>query len=281
MSISFSKLLAFSLSVTLLLSLFGCGKQTPSAVAPPSEPPSVADETTDTTDTTDTATPPTPPSPTPVTATTPESSPLPDVHPVNLSIPESAAVSDDYFADAIFIGNSRTEGFVLYSGLSNVRALDAIGLTVKTAFSKPLITMDGQKLTVMDALAKQSFSKVYIMLGMNELGWVYGSVFQEDYGKIIDRIREINPNATIFIQSILPVSKEKSASHPTDNNPRIAEYNNLLRDLANEKNVYFLNVAEAIADENGDLPADASTDGMHLIPDYCKKWLAYLKTHTI
>lgn len=37
------------------------------------------------------------------------------------------------------------------------------------------------------------FGKVYIMLGMNELGWVYESVFKEDYGKIIDKIREIKP----------------------------------------------------------------------------------------
>ena len=34
-------------------------------------------------------------------------------------------------------------------------------------------------------------------------------------------------------------------------------------------------------DENGELPAEASKDGVHLRGDWCKQWLAYLQTHTV
>ena len=196
-------------------------------------------------------------------------------------VPESAAVEDSYFDDVVFIGNSRTEGFMLYAGPSNAKYLTSVGLAVNTAFSKKNITVDGQKVSVMDALATMSFSKVYIMLGMNELGWVYPSVYQEYYGRIIDRIREINPNAVIYIQSILPVTAEKSESSEWENNTRISQYNQLLMELAQEKQVYYVNVAEAIADETGALPADNAFDGIHLKPSACKPWLEYLKTHTV
>ena len=196
-------------------------------------------------------------------------------------VPESEMVDDTYFDDAVFIGNSRTEGFKLYSGLSNAQYYTAIGLMVDTIFTKPYAEVDGEKTTIMEALKTTDFSKVYIMLGMNELGWVYGSVYQEYYGRIIDGIREINPDAVIYIQSILPVSAEKSEGDDIYNNPRIDEFNGLLRQLAEEKEVYYVNVAEAVAGEDGCLPEGASFDGVHLTPDYCAKWRDYLKTHTV
>lgn len=196
-------------------------------------------------------------------------------------VPESAAVDDSYFDDAVFIGDSRTEGFMLYAGPSEAEYLTAVGLMVDTIFTEPYIKQGDKKVTVMDALAGMDFSKVYIMLGVNELGWVYGSIFQEYYGRIIDRIREINPDAIIYIQSILPVSAEKSEKDSIYNNPRIDEFNQLLKDLAAEKEVYYLNVAEAVADETGCLPAEGTFDGVHLKPDYCKLWKEYLTTHSI
>lgn len=247
------RLLSLLLSALLLFSLFGCGKK-----APPPEPPPAQEGT--------------------------EAIPPPDtpkyVYDYTKPVPANAAVDETYFSDAVFIGNSRTEGFALYSGLPNIQSLAHIGLMVDTVFTEAVIDVDGKKLTVMDALAQKKFSKVYIMLGMNELGWSYSSLFRDGYAKIIDRIREINPDAKIYIQSMLPVSAKKSTESSIYNNNKVVEYNDLLRALATEKKVYFVNVAEAVMDESGALPADAATDGLHLVPEYCKLWLSYLKTHT-
>lgn len=196
-------------------------------------------------------------------------------------VPESAAVDDSYFSDAVFIGDSRTEGFMLYAGPSEASYLTAVGLMVDTIFTEPYIKQGDKKVTVMDALAGMDFSKVYLMLGVNELGWVYGSIFQEYYGRIVDKIREINPDAVIYIQSILPVTAERDAAGSIYNNSRILEFNGLLKELCQEKEVYYVNVAEAVADESGCLPEDDSFDGVHLLPDACKVWLDYLKTHTV
>lgn len=197
------------------------------------------------------------------------------------SVPAGAAVDNSYFDDAVFIGDSRTQGFIIYNGLSNATAYMDKGLKVDTAFTKADIEVNGVKMSAMDALAQnKTFKRVYVMLGVNELGWAYSDIFIEKYGELVDKIKEIKPDAEIYIQSILPVSEKKSSSDKIYNMTKINEYNSLIKKMAEDKKVYYLNVAEAVADSSGYLPAEASTDGVHLNKEYCGKWLDYLKNHT-
>jgi len=51
--------------------------------------------------------------------------------------------------------------------------------------------------------------------------------------------------------------------------------------VALEKNCYFLNLWEVLADENGDLKAEyAQPDGYHLKPEGYTAWVDYLCSHT-
>lgn len=206
--------------------------------------------------------------------------PSPTPNDCDMLVPESEAVDDSYFDDAVFIGNSRTEGLKKFSGLSNATFITEVGLTVSSIFTDYCDISGGYRSRAFDALAGMSFSKVYIMLGMNELGWVYESVFKDDYGKIIDKIREINPDAVIYIQSIIPVSKWKDSSNDVFTNANVERLNAQLRDLADEKEVHYLDVAGALMDSEGYLPYEATGDGVHLEPPYCVKWTDYLRTHT-
>lgn len=196
--------------------------------------------------------------------------------PVPISNPVDAA----YFDDAVFIGDSRTEGLFLNTGLSNATFLAHMGLMVDTVFTRPLFNVDGEKVSVIDALKAADFSKVYIILGINETGWAYSSVFVQKYGELIDAIREINPEAILYIQAIMPVSQTVSDSHSYIKNAKISTYNQLLQGLAEEKRVYYLDTAGAVAGEDGALPEDAAPDGIHLVRSYCEKWLDYLMGHT-
>lgn len=218
------------------------------------------------------APPPTSPTPTPVGTGS---------YDFSQPVPASEAVDLSYFDDAIFIGNSRTEGFRLYAGPKEAQYFTSIGLMVNTIFSQPLPQEDGRNIPIMEAVADASFSKVYIMLGTNELGWAHGAVFQEKYGQIIDEIQRTHPQAQIYIQSILPVTQQRDSSDSIYNNQKIREYNGLLQELAQQKQVYYVNTAECVADSNGILPADSAFDGIHLKPEACQRWLEYLCTHTV
>lgn len=61
----------------------------------------------------------------------------------------------------------------------------------------------------------------------------------------------------------------------------IAVYNDLIAQLAEEKEVYLVDAHAALADENGVLPADESTDGVHLTKSGYQCWADYLRTHTV
>ena len=191
-------------------------------------------------------------------------------------------VDDDYFKDAIFIGDSRTEGFILNNGLTaKITSYTHKGLTVDTIFTDKVIHKNGKKLTIIEALKETNFSKIYIMLGINETGWIYSDMFINKYAKLIDEIKKINHNCTIYIEAIIPVTEEVSNEHKYIKNSKIEEYNSLIKKMAEEKDVYYLNIQEAIINKNGTLPEEAATDGVHLNRKYCEKWFEYLKNHTI
>lgn len=184
-----------------------------------------------------------------------------------------------YFQDAVFIGDSRTEGLGNTGLMGDATFYAYKGLMVDTAFTKQVIPEGGQKLTVIDALRKHKYGKVYIMLGVNELGWASEDVFIRRYGKLVDEIKRIEPSSRVYVQSILPVSKEKSEKG-IYTNERIRLYNRLMKEMCAEKKVNYLNIYAAVANSSGALPDDAAVDGVHLNRAYCKKWADYLRSHT-
>lgn len=192
---------------------------------------------------------------------------------------ENTSVEDSYFADAAFVGDSRTEGFQLYSGLKEGTYFCAVGATVQTVMDKETQEGPSGTETILDALSRESFGKIYIMLGINELGWYRTEEFTEQYAKVIARIREDHPGAAIAIQSLPPVSAKQDAKRSYVKNERIVLFNGLLEELASEEGCVFLDVASAVTDENGTLPTELTTDGVHLNTAGCKKWLEYLREH--
>ena len=198
-------------------------------------------------------------------------------------IPETEAVEDTYFEGAVFLGDSRTEGLLLYSGLKTGHFYTAVGATVESVFSKDAWkTEEGTKIPLLDAVAAQeSCDKIYVMLGINELGWTKTETFRDQYTKVIDRLREDHPDAKIVLQSIPPVSAKQEAKKTYVNTARIQVYNEVIQTLAQEKQCYFLDVAACLTGTDGLLPEKLNFDGIHLNPSGCKAWLNYLRTHSL
>lgn len=200
-----------------------------------------------------------------------------DWYNTEMYIPANA--SDDAFFDtALLIGDSRTEGLSLYTGLSNLDAYCTKGLNIEKVMSDPVVQLDdGSMVTVIDALNYRHYDNIYISFGLNELGWAYDFLFIEAYQAFIDAIKEAEPDATIYVENILPVSKALSEEDAIYNNPKIESYNILLKGMCQEyEDVIYLDVASSVA-VNGVLPEDASTDGRHCNKDYCEKWLNYIR----
>lgn len=191
---------------------------------------------------------------------------------------EPPVLSDEeLFSSAAFVGDSRTEGFQLYSGLKVGAYFCAVGATVQSVTEKPTQDAPGGKEPILDALARGSYDRIYIMLGVNELGWYRTEDFTQQYERVIDRVRADHPEARIAIESLLPVSAAQDKKRSYVNNERIRLFNGLLEELAEKTDCVFLDPASAVTGADGTLPAEWTTDGVHLNSAGCRKWLEYLR----
>ena len=198
--------------------------------------------------------------------------------------PQSDPVDNSYFDDAAFVGDSRTDGFMIYSGIGTGNNLTSNGLSIFKLGEKKALTINGEKYTLLEALALEQYGKVYLSLGVNELGYFNDQGFYDSYCSAIDEIRTRQPNAVIYIQGLIPLNEgviAQTGGRDYLTNEHLRVYNDLMKKAAEEKQVVFLDLYSEFVDENGELPADASKDGIHLSKAYCQKWLAYLQTHTV
>ena len=197
-------------------------------------------------------------------------------------VPESEPVDDSYFDSVIFVGDSRTDGFRLYSGLERGTYFCVTGETVASATDlQNWKTETGKKISLADAVAQAACDKIYLMLGVNELGWNGTDIFREHAENLLQRLKADHPEAEIVIQSLLPVSAEQDAKGTYVNNRRILAYNQVWMELAEENGCDYVNIAEAVTGEDGCLPAEMSFDGVHLNRAGCHAWLDYLRTHSV
>ena len=117
-------------------------------------------------------------------------------------------MDNSYFEDAAFVGDSRTDGFMIYSGIGCGENLTSNGLSIFKLEEKKALTIDGQKYTLLEALALKQYGKVYLSLGVNELGYYDDQGFYDAYCKAIDDIRACQPNAVIYIQGLIPLNED-------------------------------------------------------------------------
>lgn len=206
--------------------------------------------------------------------------PSPDLSGPDIPLRDTPA-DDDFFADAAFMGNSLMNGFELYSGLATPDYYTATSMSVTGATSKYVITLDnGNSGTMVEALTQKPYGKIYILLGINEIG-MNVTAFTDAYGAVLDTIRAAQPECDIYIMGISPVSAAKSSSSDSFNMTKIGEYNTALYNLAADKGCYYMDLVEALSDDTGFLPASETTDGVHFSVKIYEIWLEYVRTHYI
>lgn len=282
------KVLSLLLCTLLLVPLAACGTTSghyvpsPDPGANPTASPSAPAAEPD-------STPEPAPTPSPSPELTPEPTPAQaEVEPYEFGAPleQSKPVEDDSFFDtAVYLGDSRTEGLQLFSGLKHGDFYWARGMTVFKADSEDyrVFEVDGQKYNLLEVLALKQYESVYIMLGVNELGFPASS-YQEGLGTLLDRVIELQPDAVVYLQIMPPVNdalcrKNKLADYI--NNENLSQFNDAITLLAGEKKVVLLNTAEAYAGEDGQLPAELASDGCHFAYTAYSRWADYLRCHVM
>ena len=263
-------------AVLLLALLSGCGR-TEGHYTPPSPSPAPATQ----------AVPTQTPEPTPEPTPDPTPTPPPyDLYQFGVPLEESEPVADDSFFDnAVFLGDSRTEGFELFSGLKHGDFYWARGMSVFRADDPEfkVCEADGEKVTLLGTLGKKSYGSIYIMIGVNELGYPAES-YETGLAALLDKVLAAQPDAVVYLQIMPPVNdamcrKNKLPDYIT--NANLTAFNEAIVRVAAEKKVVLLNTAEAYTGGDGQLPAELANDGCHFAYGAYKLWADYLRSHTI
>lgn len=195
-------------------------------------------------------------------------------------VPEGEPAPEGYFADAAFVGDSLTQGIQLYDVIdTNVVANK--GINLYTVLDEDKIRVAEGYTSVLKVLESLAPKKIYILLGANDIGWRSESDFKQMYVQLLEEIQKQHSDSIIYLQSMFPVTKSYSDTDNGITNEKLVQYNKIILEIAQERGLYYLDVASCLADDTGALPEEVSPDGMHLPPEYYKKWFSYLQTHTV
>lgn len=150
-------------------------------------------------------------------------------------------VDESYFDDAVFIGDSRTVGLYDYAGFENTDFFASSGLTIYKLFEEPDGKFKDGNWTenIEISLQKKQYKKIYLMIGINEMGTGDVDYFMEHYKAAVARIRELQPDAIIYLQGIMHVTTERSAEGDYINNEGIMARNERIAELADNEKIFI------------------------------------------
>ena len=189
-------------------------------------------------------------------------------------------VSEDYFDDAVFIGDSRTVGISEYSGIENATFLCKTSLSIYD-YTKPKITYKNKKTSIQEVLQNEAFGKIYLMVGINESGCGTPESFYQLYRDVVEDIRRLQPDSLIFIEGNLLVTQSKSDSNTGITNENIASRNDLIATLANQQDTFYIDINQSSLCSNGALLPEFTWDQVHIKAQYYEVWKDFLLKHGI
>ena len=191
-------------------------------------------------------------------------------------------VDESYLNGALFIGDSRTVALQMYGGLVNSNFFVNTGMNIWKVMESQIANVNGQNMTVDAALQVAKYDKIYIMLGINEVGTGTPDTFLQQYCVVINRIKQLQPQAVIYIQSIMHVTQSKDDANTSVSNVNINARNEKLKTLADNVSVFWLDENEVFdLAGTGKLNPEYTSDGVHLKAKYIQLWVKYLLSHAV
>lgn len=191
---------------------------------------------------------------------------------------EFRRVELDYLKDALFIGDSRTTILDDYAGWEGTEFFVKNGFMIFGLWEKK----DNDGNTLEQMLTEKQYGKIYIMLGINELDVGTPEEYGAEFGSTVSRIRELQPNAIIFVEAIMHVTAAQDAQGNWINNERINARNEELKKLADNETIFYIDANEVLDDPaTGTLNPELTGDGVHIQAKQIPLWREFLLDHGI
>jgi len=133
----------------------------------------------------------------------------------------------------------------------------------------------------LDDIIKRKPSKVFLLIGINDIGKdIPDAVIADNIRKIVLRLHAGSPSTKIYVESIMPVNPDiPYFPQHYNKQDRIIATNKLIKKVATELHVLYINIHDLFTDKQGRLDARYTFEGLHLTPGGggYQKWIAYLR----
>lgn len=263
----------------------------PEATDPPTDPPTEPTESTggSTGDATDPPTaPPTDPPTDPPTEeptmppTTSSGNNSSDGNTTTEKYPEydfsGGAVDSEWFSDVLFIGDSRVVGLRDYARSGSAEYFCSVGMTVFSVTKTNCADKNFSSQKLETLLASKTYGKIYIAFGINEAGYPTNSVASK-YQELISMVRRYQPDATIILQSIMPVTDKYASGKSYFLPSHLSEINEKIKACADGEDILYADVTPYFSNSKGYLYNNITGDGCHPTAKYYRvwaNWIAYI-----
>ena len=119
--------------------------------------------------------------------------------------------------------------------------------------------------------------KLFLMVGVNDL--IYGSESDlvKNYEKLLKELADKLPDSQIIVQSILPVNSQVRRM-PIDNET-ILQINEKIKNLTDKFGLVYADLNSLMTDEDGQLKADYTRDGIHINGKAYQIWKAAIEVY--
>jgi hypothetical protein len=175
-----------------------------------------------------------------------------------------------YFDDALFIGDSRTVGIQEYGTFTNSDFFCSIGMMASNIDSQ---NINGQ--TFDQLIDSKQYGKVYVMLGINEVGNDFQFTLTK-YRAIIEKLKAHQTNATIYIQANLHITTSRSSTDRIYNNTKLNDLNARIKAMCDGVKIVYMDVNPIFDDATGGLSWDYAYDDFHLKSKYYDVWVDWI-----
>ena len=172
--------------------------------------------------------------------------------------------------DVVFFGNSIT-----YGG-----SFDQVFLDMKVCnLGYPSDDLAGMRKRIPQVVALHP-RKIFIMAGTNNLSRYEHDSFEQQYKELIKEIKQQLPDASIFVQSILPYNSNIcKTKFKVDRKQATIEANRVIKNVADGEGLKFVDLYSLYADYDGQMNISLTPDGVHLRSEAYKIWYKEIKQY--
>lgn len=186
-------------------------------------------------------------------------------------------VDSSWFDNTLFIGDSRVVGLREYARSGNADYFCGVGMTVYGCWGEEHWDRNVSKQKLESLLTSKQYDKIIINFGLNEAGYPDNS-FKIAYKSVVDKIRQLQPDAKIILQGIMSVTRGKANDGYWMTPSHLAKRSAYIASLADGVNIFYIDCNEYFTDSEGYLYKSLTNDGYHPTGAgyrHWRDWIAY------